>query len=596
MHGQGWPRREVQGLLKPADSTRADRVPARTARAATEGPGILDRPRASIEGRGTIYTPLELVDRVLAEAWRLVAPGPQITVCDPSCGDGSFLEGARRALAGVGVQDPDRQLFGVDRDPAAVAMARSRLPGARLVNAEALVGFDWEAFAPGGFDLVVGNPPFVRILHLRRHDPDLAEALTRRGSPYASASGSFDLYGPFLELAWRLARRAVAFVVPHRFFVTEYGRELRARFGSHVASILDLGDSQPFSGALTYPSVVVLEKCVRRTFAFERARAGGLADDRRAELPISQLAPDAWIPLLPPEMRIIAKLEEGAVPLFGQSASPAQKLFVGLQTPSNAVYRLKVVAERGERLLVTSRAELEPFEIETSVTRAFLMGADIRAFAVRDRGQRVIFPYETNERSPGPGQPCAGSVSALDLRSCAPLAAAYLDRHRLEFTGGKLLGTYRYPKNLAAFEQPKLLVGGVASRGRYAYDEAGRYYVAGGGDGGYSLVPGPGIDPWALLSVLASSPLDFYLQRHSALFSGQCYSYGRRFLHRLPVRHEVLSRELAEIGQALAGSGPARARILERELDATVAASYGLTSADLAIIAARVPERFPASR
>ena len=556
-----------------------------------DGPESLGAPRASVEGRGTIYTPPELADRVLAEAWRLVAPGPEVTVCDPSCGAGSFLLGARRALASAGVPDPERQLFGLDRDPVAVAQARSVLPGARLASAEALIGFDWEVFAPGGFDLVVGNPPFVRILHLRRHDPALAEALTGRGSPYASATGSFDLYGPFLELAWRLARRAVAFVLPHRFFVTEYGRQLRARFGRHVASILDLGDSQPFSGALTYPSVVVLEKRVRRTFAFERDQAGGPAGVGRAELPSSQLAPEAWIPLLPPEVRIVAKLEEGAVPLFGRFDSPARKLFVGLQTPANSVYRLHVVDDRGDRLLVSSRAEPEPFEIETTVTRPFLMGADIRAFAIRDRGQRVIFPYQTAEASPGPGQ-----AGALDLRSCAPLAAAYLERHRSEFRGGKLFGSYRYPKNLAAFEQPKLLVGGVAARGRYAYDAAGRYYVAGGGDGGYSLVPRSGIDPWALLAVLSSSPLDFYLQLHSALFSGRCYSYGRRFLHRLPVRLEALSPELAEIGRALAEAGPARARVLERELDAAVAASYGLTGADLGVMALRVPERATSSR
>lgn len=67
-------------------------------------------------------------------------------VLDPTCGDGAML-------AAVG----DGELVGVEVDPAAAAAARQRLPRATIVEGDVLDGA-----VDGGFDLVVGNPPWVR--------------------------------------------------------------------------------------------------------------------------------------------------------------------------------------------------------------------------------------------------------------------------------------------------------------------------------------------------------------------------------------------------------------------------------------------------
>lgn len=533
---------------------------------------------------GAIYTPPEIVDQVLGEAWNLVAPVPGLTICDPACGAGNFLLGARRALSAHGVSERDVQLVGADRDSRAIALARSALADAHLVHGEALFGVDWTRLAPSGFDLVVGNPPFVRLLNLRQHDPDLAHALADPSSPYRSAQGSFDLYGPMLELALALARRAVAFIVPHRLFVTDYGKALRSRLGRHVAAIVDWGDRQVFPETLAYPCILVLDARPRRTFAFERDWSQSRA---RAEVSTSRLAPEAWVPLLPPETSAMARLEDGAVPLFAHARSPAERLFVGLQTPSNSVYRVEILEDRGAEILVRSAAEPAPFVLEASVTRPLLMGADIRPFEVRDRRRRVVFPY----RLLG-----ADRVEPLDLPSEAPLAAGYLLRHGSRYTGGGNLGAYRYPKNLGAFEQPKLLVGGVAARGRYAYDADGRYYLVGGGDGGYSLVVREGIDPWALLALLSSAPMDFHLQRRSSMFRARCFSYGRRFLRHLPIRLEALDADLAELGRSRARASGAEASDLDREIDRAVARAYDLTERDLQAIRNLVPERAAARR
>lgn len=169
--------------------------------------------------RGLHYTPRAVADRLVAVALdgiavdgpvaghhRAVAPAA-VTVCDPACGGGAFLLAAARWLAGAGVDRRaivDRCVVGVDVDPVAVAVATTTLrlwaagdpdpgpdpdadtsfdpdrggepnrdpradrdlepdPGVAVPlvgEADALAGDAWPYRPAGGFDVVVGNPPF----------------------------------------------------------------------------------------------------------------------------------------------------------------------------------------------------------------------------------------------------------------------------------------------------------------------------------------------------------------------------------------------------------------------------------------------------
>jgi predicted RNA methylase len=90
------------------------------------------------------------------------------TVCDPSCGTGTFLVAAGEALVSLGLSrgDAARLLTGIDVDPAAAAVARDRVcEWSGGVEPVIVVG---DALAvDGAWDHVVGNPPFVDRLHAR---------------------------------------------------------------------------------------------------------------------------------------------------------------------------------------------------------------------------------------------------------------------------------------------------------------------------------------------------------------------------------------------------------------------------------------------
>jgi len=219
-----------------------------------------------------------------------------VRVVDPACGSGAFLIGAFRRLlrereAVEGFRrtlDPraerrteadltrailDRNLHGVDISGSAVEIAKlvlwlhsasadaplSSLDGAlkcgnSLVEADFYAGgrfegmrererervnaFSWiEAFSfggddPGRFDIVLGNPPYVKLQNLRQVSPDVADYLAdpRGGRGYRSTqSGAFDLYLPFIEKGLDLLRPGgrMGYIAPSLWAVNEYGEALR---------------------------------------------------------------------------------------------------------------------------------------------------------------------------------------------------------------------------------------------------------------------------------------------------------------------------------------------------------------------------------
>jgi len=137
-----------------------------------------------------------------------------LRICDPALGEGAFLLAAVAVIvehlvaAGLPLGEARagaaRCVHGVDVDPRAVAAARAALAvGEDQLQVGDALAIDWPAafpavFARGGFDAVIGNPPYVRQEHLAAHKP-----LLRR---FVSYDGAADLYVYFVELAHRLAR------------------------------------------------------------------------------------------------------------------------------------------------------------------------------------------------------------------------------------------------------------------------------------------------------------------------------------------------------------------------------------------------------
>lgn len=117
---------------------------------------------------GQFFTPTVAV-QWLVEA---VDPRPGESIIDPACGAGSFLSYAARRLkqgGGVSSRMLDRTLFGVEKDEYLSRLAKLHVAFTTLGTGNVVCGdsIDWRSrtgddlpFRPGGFDVVLANPPF----------------------------------------------------------------------------------------------------------------------------------------------------------------------------------------------------------------------------------------------------------------------------------------------------------------------------------------------------------------------------------------------------------------------------------------------------
>ena len=205
---------------------------------------------------------------------------------------------------------------------------------------------DWQAafpevFAAEGFDVVVGNPPYVRQELLTPIKPHLQ-------ANYAAYHGMADLYVYFYELGLRVLRPGglLSFIVTNKWMKSGYGEPLRRFFSEQawIESVVDFGHAkQIFEDADVFPSIIVARRPTEaakpktaRLCAIPRdqLRIDDLSrqiETEGVELPLEQLGGEAW-QLEPGDVtKLMARIREKGKPLSEFiGANPYRGILTGL--------------------------------------------------------------------------------------------------------------------------------------------------------------------------------------------------------------------------------------------------------------------------
>jgi methylase of polypeptide subunit release factors len=182
---------------------------------------------------GAVYTGRTLAGRVLEEGLRALGE-PAARVLDPACGAGDFL-----AAAATHPRISGAFLRGLDRDAAALAAARVRLDPAGTVPLPSEPRRDSAAPPEANFDLVIGNPPYVRQEALggpAARRPRAARLERLLPGAAAAIGGRADLSIAFMLLGLSRLRPGgvLAFVTSNAWLDTRYGAPFRRFLAEHA--------------------------------------------------------------------------------------------------------------------------------------------------------------------------------------------------------------------------------------------------------------------------------------------------------------------------------------------------------------------------
>jgi len=238
--------------------------------------------------------------------------------------------------------------------------------------------FDWKGEpgfkrifdAHGGFDVVLGNPPYIRIQALKEFNP--VEVEYYKDKYKAASKGNYDLYAVFVEQGLNLLNDHghLGYILPHKFFNAQYGEPLRKLIadGSHLKNVVHFGDQQIFGNATTYTCLLFLDAQPHQSFHV--AKVTDLAAWRRERLATegdlsSTTATSAeWNFTVGSGAALFEKLSKMPVKL----ADIAEKIAQGIRTSANEVYVVDVVSDDGTTMVVKSRFLERSTQIESAST------------------------------------------------------------------------------------------------------------------------------------------------------------------------------------------------------------------------------------
>lgn len=484
--------------------------------------------------------------------------------------------------------------------------------------------FDWQAafpraFKDGGFDAVIGNPPYIRIQAMKEWAPKEVEFYKKRYQ--AASKGNYDIYVVFVEKGLSLlnAKGRLGFILPHKFFNAQYGEPLRGLIasGKNLSKVVHFGDEQVFEGATTYTCLMFLDKQGGDFIEYEKVDdlenwREGIGDCNSSLLPNS-LTSSEWVFFGGKEIELFTNLNSFPIKL----RDITEKIFQGLVTSSDMVYFLDPLADEDNGLIrVFSKATNKEYVLETEVVKPLIKGSrDISPYR-NHPSKRVIFPYDPVESS-RTGKSVL--IPPDKFQKNYPRTWAYLkenyetlrDREKGKMRHDGWYG-YVYPKSVSLFSKTKILTPSIASRASFTFDKDGEFYFVGsggGGGGGYGILikDSSTLKYEFLLGLLNSKLLDHFLKKISSPFQGGYFAFSKQYIEQLPIRtidfsnpaeaasHErmvkLVETMLALHQQAAAARLPDEKERLQRQIQSTdrqidrlVYDLYGLTEEEIRIV------------
>lgn len=507
-----------------------------------------------------------------------------LKVCDPACGSGAFLNAAleflieehhfidtqkallhekkdkiQMALSDIDTEILENNIYGVDINEESVEIAKLSLwlhtarPGRKLtdlsknikcgnslIDDSSVAGekaFNWEkefpdVFKNAGFDIIVGNPPYLRVQGLRENYEKESQFYEKH---FTSATERFDYYVLFMEQAYSLLNKTglMSFIIPHKFINAKFGIGIRKFIYDNKALkyLVHFGAEQVFDDANVYTCIIGLSKLANTEFIFAKIKPNELSTTFKKEvLQEGRLASSkAWTISYETDAIILDKISK--MPL--QIKDVFKGIFQGIVTGDNDAFYLYNCEKIGDSIEGFSKATNSRVQIEEDVCKAIFTGKTISKYILKNKREFLIYPYHLENGK-------TVFYKENELKQNYPKCYAYFKsiEERLVNRGTESMSYPIWyalwnPRNIQNLGAKKIFTPDVCLGSSMCFDNDGKWH----NDTSYCLIlKEPNDDIYkAYLAILNSKITWFFLSKTGTEINDGYFRFKTKYLEPFPI-------------------------------------------------------------
>lgn len=451
------------------------------------------------------------------------------------------------------IEDLKKQFFAeTDHDHKAELKAqiddeiRTRMAGSKRVFGYK-VEFDFRLFfsevwhSKGGFDVVIGNPPYMIIQTITKAQPQLVKVYKER---YSAATGKFDIYCLFVEKGLELinSQGALNFIMPIKWISSGFGVGLRSLVSKkrNLLRLISFDSYQVFN-ASTYTSLIWLSGKPVQTAEFSKLEKelkteGEVGNWLRRQvikpIEIAMLGFDKSPWSFPTEngSEILTKIRK-----YPPIQDLLDGVYQGVVTGDNDAFWIHNCKIIDGFIHGFSKATNSEIEIEQELVHPLLYGKTVSRHQIKFNDTYLLYPYEMKNGK-------TSLIPEKDLQNKFPKAYSYLKniKDRLSSRGSS---TMNYPSWYSLWNQreinrlsqaKKIITPDVCFGGSMAIDHSGHFFHA---DTTYAIIPDKKYEKLVnyLYSVLNSSIAWFYLVQTGSVQRGGYFRFKTSYIKPLPI-------------------------------------------------------------
>lgn len=455
-----------------------------------------------------------------------------------------------------------------------------------------------EVMQSGGFDAIVGNPPYIRIQTLNEIDPISVKYF--KGKFESVQKGNYDIYVVFIERSIDLLNDngVLGYITPSKFLTTDYGAGIRNIISNKklLKELVDFGHSQVFHTATTYTCLLFLNKKMDDVFHYCKVESNyfNTKELEFSKIDSSKLAEATWSFFDKKDSQINVKLYDNAINLLDLPTLISR----GSSSGNDNIFCL--VEKNGKYF---DRNDVS-VDIEPEILRIPIYSTDFNRYQYnRMHSERIIFPYDDTD----------GNMKLLSeeaLKSRFPKTYAYLyDNKKILMKRKQFKEWYSFSaaRNLIVHEKADLIIPLLAEQGSFTlFPKDAKYCPMASGGFSISVVDSKYV-PKFILGLINSKLLFWILKKMSNKFRGGWITCTKQYFGNLPIKKidfansmqvEIYKQIIILVDQMLESKKQLqkaktegdknylnrKCERLDKEIDQLVYKLYGLTEEEIKIV------------